>query len=33
MQSYFLAEVAEQDIDNIVSYIAQDSPKIPRFLI
>lgn len=27
MQSYFLAEVAEQDIDNIVSYIAQDSPK------
>ena len=28
MRSYFLAEIAEQDIDNIVSYIAQDSSKI-----
>jgi plasmid stabilization system protein ParE len=27
MQLYFLAEIAEQDIDNIVSYIAQDSSK------
>lgn len=27
MHAYFLAEIAEQDIDNIVSYIAQDSSK------
>jgi plasmid stabilization system protein ParE len=33
MRSYFLAEIAEQDIDNIVSYIAQDSSKTAlRFL-
>jgi len=33
MSSFFLSEIAEQDIDDIVSYIAQDSSKAAMKLL
>ena len=33
MSSFFLSEIAEQDIDDIVTYIAQDSPKAAMKLL
>ncbi|TLY46593.1 MAG: type II toxin-antitoxin system RelE/ParE family toxin [Gammaproteobacteria bacterium] len=33
MSSFFLSEIAEQDIDDIVTYIAQDSSKAAMKLL
>lgn len=33
MSSFFLSEIAEQDIDDIVTYIAQDSQKTAMKLL